>query len=208
MKISIYQNNKKVYTGYTKSVNEVELIKEFGEHPLAGTHQGDVLHNGDVVEVEIGNDNMQAGTYIYVNGLLTFAPVDLSKAEPMNGVRVLMVQPNFPACETRLISRLKPLQDAVSDHREPSLIEYSFPYPDDCMILGNEEAKLINMPLNRELNSEIYAGPIFVVKDDHYGNLIDLSDEEVKTYMDRIGEPQQFDDSVIQKSPYLRFFGY
>lgn len=208
MKISIYQNKKKVYTGYTKSINEDQFIKEFGEYPLQGTHQGSILQDGDIVAVEEGNENMPVGNYVFADGHLKAAEIDTSEFEEMDGVRALMMQPGFPAVETRLISSLKSLQNAVSDHREPSLIEYSFPYPDQCMILGNEEAKLINMPLNRVINGEVYAGPVFVVKDDNYGNLMDLSDEEVKIYMDRIGEPQKFDHSLIDKNPYLRYFGY
>jgi hypothetical protein len=76
------------------------------------------------------------------------------------------------------------------------------------MILGNEEAKLINMPLNREMNGELYAGRIFVVKDDNYGNLKDISDKNVSDYMRYAGEPGQFDEQSLENSPYLKFFGY
>ena len=213
MKTSVYHNLgdgsfKKAYVGYTKSQNVKELISEFHDRPLPGTYQGDVLQDGDVIVVEEPGTFLDKGSYVYEKDGLKPTEFDQSQAEEMDGVRVLMMQPGMKACETRLVSSLKSLQNAVSDHREPSLIEYSFPYPDDCMILGNEEAKLINMPLNREMNGEVYAGPIFVVKDDKCGNLKDISDENVDYYMKHAGEPRQFNDELMEHSPYLKYFGY
>ena len=50
---------------------------------------------------------------------------------------------------------LAALQRAVSDHCEESFIEYTYPFEDDCMILGNEEAKLNGMEGNRRLGESI-----------------------------------------------------
>ena len=213
MKTSVYHNlgdgeYKKAYVGYTKSQNISELISEFKDYPLPGTYQGEPLKDGDVIAVEEKGSYLDRGNYVYEKGNLVPTNFDPTQAQDMDGVRVLMMQPGMKACETKLVSSLKSLQAAVSDHREPSLIEYSFPYPDDCMILGNEEAKLINMPLNRYMNGEVYAGPIFVVKDDNYGNLKDITDEDVKEYMDKVGEPGQFNDVEMDNSPYLKYFGY
>jgi hypothetical protein len=213
MKTSVYHkledgSYKKAYVGYTKSQDMDSLISEFHDYPLPGTYQGERLKDGDVISVEEPGKFLDKGNYVYTNGTLKPTSFDVESAEEMDGVRVLMMQPGFKAVETKLVSSLKSLQNAVSDHREPSLIEYSFPYPDDCMILGNEEAKLINMPLNREMNGELYAGPIFVVKDDNYGNLKDISDKNVSDYMRYAGEPGQFDEQSLENSPYLKFFGY
>ena len=213
MKTSVYHNlgdgeYKKAYVGYTKSQSLSELISEFRDYPLPGTYQGEGLKDGDVISVEEKGSFLDRGNYVYEKGNLLPTSFDPTRAQEMDGVRVLMMQPGMKACETRLVSSLKSLQMAVSDHREPSLIEYSYPYPDDCMILGNEEAKLINMPLNRSMNGEIYAGPIFVVKDDNYGNLKDITDEDVSEYMEKVGEPGQFNDMELDNSPYLKYFGY
>ena len=213
MKTSVYHclgdgEYKKAYVGYTKSQDLNELISEFGERPLPGTYQGEPLKEGDIISVEEKGSFLDEGSYVYEKGTLVPTSFDSTQAEDMDGVRVLMMMPGMKACETKLVSSLKALQNAVSDHREPSLIEYSYPYPDDCMILGNEEAKLINMPLNRYMNGEIYAGPIFVVKDDGYGNLKDISDEDVEEYMDKVGEPGQFNEQEFDNSPYLKYFGY
>ena len=217
MKVTIYQNSKMVFTGYTKATTEEELFEEFGEYPLPVTHQGKALKDGDIVKIE-DSDSILDGMYKYfdacgpkASGLyeVIFSQEELDNLEQMDGVRVLWCKPGFPAVETRLTNTLKALQDAVSDHRKPALIEYSFPLPDDCMILGNEEAKLINMPLNRTINGEIYAGNIYVVKDDHYGNLRDLSDGDIAEYMERIGKAEVFVKSdLLKKSPYLKYFGY
>ena len=225
MYIEIYQNKKCVYKGFTHAETLGDVCEEFGrdDKPLPGTHQGRSLINGDIVrisyndkasydkarEFSIGTDSV----YEYVGGMV-FKPANpvvassIQSFEDMDGVKVVMMQPGFPAVVTRIRSTLKELQNAVSDHREPSLIEYSFPYPDSVMILGNEEAKLINMPLNRTLNDEVYAGTIFVVKDDQCGNLIDLSDVEIDRYLQKHGAPEKFDEKVLDTSPYLKFFGY
>lgn len=210
MYIEIYQNNKCVYNGYTHAETLKDIDEEFGsDKPLPGTHQGGRLKAGDIVKVKF-SDNDEPRYYNYIEDGV-FKCVEKGRSfdfDEMSGVKVIMMQPGFPAVITRIRSNLKDLQNAVSDHREPSLIEYSFPYPDDCMILGNEEAKLINMPLNRELNGELYAGTIFVVKDDGYGNLTDLSDNEIDVYMKRNGQPETFDESAIRAHPYMKYFGY
>ena len=212
MYIAIFQNNKCVYNGYTHAKTLNDVYEEFGtDKPLPGTHQGTPLTDGDIVRISVYDDLNTISPFQdfeYV-GNKVFKPANaLPNFEDMNGVKVVMMQPGFPAVVTRIRSTLKELQNAVSDHREPSLIEYSFPYPDSVMILGNEEAKLINMPLNRTLNGEVYAGTIFVVKDDQCGNLIDLSDEEINRYMSKHGQPEKFDEKVLDTSPYLKFFGY
>lgn len=209
MLVTIYQNKKMVYTGYTNAKTEEEIIKEFTGETLPTTHQGTTLRSGDVVVVEeTAEGDIREGTYAYTNGVLAFFPANVRDYEPMDGVRCIMMQPGMPAVVTRIRSTLKELQRAVSDHGEPSLIEYSFPYPDECMVLGNEEAKLINMPMNRYMNGEIYCGPIYIVKDDNYGNLKDLTEGDIEAYMDRDEECRNISERHIDASPYLKYFGY
>ena len=51
------------------------------------------------------------------------------------------------------------------------------------MILGNEEAKLNGMEGNRRLGNGIYAGPIFVTRDDGIGGLCSLTKEQVLSHI-------------------------
>jgi hypothetical protein len=104
---------------------------------------------------------------------------DKSQASEMEGIRMLMILPHHSPIETYVRDELDSLQLAVSDHGEDALIEFTYPFDDDCMILGNEEAKLNGMEGNRRLGESIYAGPIFITRDDGVGGLCNLTDEQV-----------------------------
>ena len=75
---------------------------------------------------------------------------------------------------------------------------YTYPFDDDCMILGNEEAKLCGMEGNRRLFGSVYAGPIFITRDNGEGDLCDLTDEQVKTYGEMFAIPEDM------KQPFLK----
>ena len=116
-----------------------------------------------------------------------------------HGAKSIKLLPGEPAEVCYLKSELKALQNAVSDHGEPSLIEYSFPFRDsDNMILGNEEAKLINMEPNRIINGELYCGPIYIVRDDNHGNLTSLSEEDINKYLEMFKDSTPPSDEDIR----------
>jgi len=116
-----------------------------------------------------------------------------------HGAKSIKLMPGQPPEICYLLSTLKDLQNAVSDHGEPSLIEYSFPFPDsDNMILGNEEAKLIHMEPNRIINGELYCGPIYIVRDDNYGNLIDVPEADINKYLEMFKDPTPPTDEEIE----------
>ena len=213
LKMTVYQktfansNFAKVYTAYSAATSQKEIIEELAGASLPTTHQGTALKTGDIIVVEkVINGNLSEGTYVYTGEELIkqLTPIDLSNAEKMKGALCLMMQPGFPAVITRIQSNLKALQRAVSDHGEPSLIEYCFPYPDDCMVLKNEEAELINMPLNRSMSGEIFRGPIYIVKDNNYGELKDLSPGDIEWYLEQ-DESRRIKDEV-NANPYLKAY--
>jgi hypothetical protein len=109
---------------------------------------------------------------------------------------------------TYVKDELDDLQRAVSDHCEDAYIEYTYPFDDDCMILGNEEAKLNGMEGNRRLGSSIYAGPIFVTRDDGVGGLCSLTDEQVLKYSEMFAEPQDISPEEVQSDTGFTFYGW
>ena len=103
---------------------------------------------------------------------------------------------------------LSSLQRAVSDHCEEAFIEYTYPFDDDCMILGNEEAKLCGMEGNRRLFGSVYAGPIFITRDNGEGDLCALTDEQVKTYGEMFAVPEDISPAEVQRDVGFTFYGW
>ena len=133
---------------------------------------------------------------------------DKAQATEMYGIRMLMILPHHPPIETYVKDELDSLQMAVSDHGEDSYIEYTYPFDDDCMILGNEEAKLIGMEGNRRLGESIYAGPIFITRDDGVGGLCSLTDEQVTKYSEMFAEPHDISPEETQADVGFTLYGW
>ena len=133
---------------------------------------------------------------------------DKAQATEMDGIRMLMILPHHPPIETYVKDELDSLQMAVSDHGEDSYIEYTYPFDDDCMILGNEEAKLIGMEGNRRLGESIYAGPIFITRDVGVGGLCSLTDEQVIKYSEMFAEPHDISPEETQADVGFTLYGW
>lgn len=121
---------------------------------------------------------------------------------------MLMILPHYPPIETYVKDKLDDLQRAVSDHCEESRIEYTYPFDDDCMILGNEEAKLNGMEGNRRLGNGVYAGPIFITGDDGVGGLCNLTDEQVLKYSEMFADPHDISFEEVQNDVGFTLYGW
>ena len=130
------------------------------------------------------------------------------KCAEMDGLRMLMIQPHKTPIVTYVKDELDSLQMAVSDHCEDAYIEYTYPFDDDCMVLGNEEAKLNGMEGNRRLGNSIYAGPIFITRDDGVGGLCSLTDEQVLKYSEMFAEPHDISPEETQADVGFTFYGW
>ena len=133
---------------------------------------------------------------------------DKAQATEMDGIRMLMILPHHPPIETYVKDELDSIQMAVSDNGEDSNIEYTYPFDDDCTILGNEEAKLIGMEGNRRLGESIYAGPIFITRDDGVGGLCSLTDEQVIKYSEMFAEPHDISPEETQADVGFTLYGW
>lgn len=76
------------------------------------------------------------------------------------------------------------------------------------MILGNEEAKLNGMEGNRRLGNGIYAGPIFVTRDDGVGGLCSLTKEQAQKYSEMFAKPQDISPEEVQSDCGFTFYGW
>ena len=149
----------------------------FNTEERPGTYQGHSLSVSDIVEVIGDSDGVEPGSYFVDSiGFEKLPDFDSTQCAEMDGLRMLMIQPHRTPIVTYVKDDLAFLQRAVSDHCEESYIEYTYPFDDDCMILGNEEAKLCGMEGNRRLFGSVFAGPIFITRDNGEGDLCALTD--------------------------------
>lgn len=177
------------------------------DHP--GTYQGHSLSVSDIVEVIGDSEDIESGSYFVDSiGFKKLPDFDSTQCAEMDGLRMLMIQPHRTPIVTYVKDDLAALQRAVSDHCEESYIEYTYPFEDDCMILGNEEAKLNGMEGNRRLGNGIYAGPIFVTRDDGIGGLCSLTEEQVQKYSEMFAKPQDISPEETQADVGFTFYGW
>lgn len=86
-------------------------------------------------------------------------------------------------------------------------MEVTYPFDDNAIVVGNEEARLNGMEGNRRINGEPYAGPMFIVGDDGEGNFCNLTDEQVEKYLRIFAEPDE-DITPEELEPHMTFFGF
>ena len=171
---SIY---KTVFDGDVDCVSLESVYELFNtNHPV--TYQGHSLSVSDVVEVcEDQNGNVVPGFYFCDSiGYRSLAEFDDAKTEPMHGKKMVIVEPHKPAYEALVEDSLEALQRAVGGY-----IEITYPFDDNAMVIGNEEAKLIGMEGNRRVGGSVYAGPLLIAADDGEGGTTDLTDKQVDT---------------------------
>lgn len=130
-----------------------EIFERFNKEKPEG-FTGRSLSVGDIVELK--------------DGLHYCEPIGWKKVEwrrpegpTIKGVRI---EPGKPAEAAEITNTLEGLQFEVEGY-----IEASYPFDDNVVVYGNEEAKLIGMEGNRRINGQIYAGPIIIVGDDGQG---------------------------------------
>lgn len=132
---------------------------------------------------------------------------DESLAQKADGLRVLEVRPCKPPFETRIPDTLESWQKAVSKYGEPSLMEITYPFEDNAVIVGNEEAKYNGMRGNRRLHNDVYCGQIFIVGDNN-GEFCDLTDEQIKKYSDMFAKPEDISEEEIVNATGFSIVGF
>lgn len=194
------------------SSTKIGETRYFTNPDAYGAEIEDSRYCGRPIQAEILEDQhiklTETGCFFCDNVGWKKVDFDTSQTEEMDGVRMLMILPHRPPVVTYVKDNLHDLQMAVSDHGEEALIEYTYPFDDDCMVLGNEEAKLNGMEGNRRLYGSIYAGPIYITRDDGVGGLCSLTDEQVQQYSEMFAEPHDISDEETQADVGFTTFGW
>ena len=75
--------------------------------------------------------------------------------------RAVILEPNKAAREEWIEDTLENLQSIVGGY-----IEVTYPFDDNAVVVGNEEAKLVGLKGNRHINGSVYAGNLIIIGDD------------------------------------------
>lgn len=111
-------------------------------------------------------------------------------------ITCLIVEPGKEPIITDLDNTLEAKQEVVGGY-----IETVYPFPDNVVLICNEEGKLNGSPLNRAVVDrdnnivDIISGTFIVVgipADPEMEDFVSLTPEQIDTYSDYYKEPQQF----------------
>ena len=223
MKVRIYQINKELDTknalfiglDYSENHGGVDLLTyscvfdgnlDFSdieevyalcnaEHPIG--YYGHSLSVSDIVETD-------DGCYFCDSiGFKKLADFDSSKAEPLIGRRMIVIEPHKAPYESVIPDKLESLQEAVGGY-----IEITYPFDDNAIVISNEESKLIGMNGNRRVNGQIYAGPMLISADDGSGELTDLTDEQIAKYTEIFRHPEEISREEVENDTGFTFYSF
>ena len=120
---------------------------------------------------------------------------DRSDRNASSSCLMLVLLPGERPYAAYIKDELKALQQAVR-----GFIEFTYPFDDNCIVIGNDEAKLIGMRGNRRINGEIYAGPLLFAGDGQDGELCSLTRRQIEKYSRRFARPELYTDEEVENS--------
>ena len=223
MKVRIYQINKELDTENALFMGFDFAEKHGGVDPLTYSCVFDGnLDFSDIEEVyELCNTEQPIGYYghsLSVSdivetddgcyfcdsiGFKKLTDFDSSKAQPMVGKRMLVIEPHKVPYEAVIPDNLESLQEAVSGY-----IEITYPFEDNAIVISNEESKLIGMNGNRRVNGQIYAGPMLISADDGSGELTDLTNEQIAKYTGMFRHPEEISREEVENDTGFAFYSF
>ena len=198
---SIY---KCVFRGVIAGEDLEDVYEAFNlyDRDYLGTYQGHSLSMSDVVELE--EDVASSRGSITQKGCYFCDSVGFKNIK----LRTLMILPGQKPIETRVDDSLESWQKAVSLRGEDSMMEVTYPFEDNAVVVGNEEAKLIGMQGNRRFGDSIYAGPLYIVNDDGYGGFCDLSNRQIEKYSKMFETPEEITADEVQGDVGFKIIGF
>lgn len=119
-----------------------------------------------------------------------------------NKIKVLLVEPGLPPAVKEIGNDLASLQAEVG-----GLIE-CISFPNGCVVVCNEEAKLAEMPPNRRLGADIICGPFFVCDTTRSGEFCSLSKSKIAEYSQLFSEVPAFSGEEPELEPRMTFIGF
>ena len=193
----------RVFTGEIvgKSLEDVFQTFNLQNVPL---HRGHSLSVSDVVELCEPVGELAAGFYFCDS--VGFEPIsfDASLAQaPDNLCRVLVLEPHRTPYESEIADELESLQRAVD-----GFIEFTYPFDDNTIVCGNEEAKLKGLEPNRRVYGSVYCGTLLLIGDDGDGGCMSLTDEQIQQYSEMFAQPEDISQEEAQADTGFIFFGF
>ena len=184
-----------VYEGPVPDADPEAVFQQFNVSPPP-LHRGWSMSVSDVVEV--------GGKFLIVDGF-GFQEIEFDASQtqkPTDLLQVVVIEPGLPAYEGEIGPDLDSMQRAVG-----GLIEVSYPFRDNAVIVGNDEAKLINMEGNRHIAGQVYAGPLFIIGDDGEGGFCSLTDTQAAEYCQEFAQPEDITFEEVQADTGITFYG-
>ena len=193
----------RVFTGEIpgKTLEDVFQVFNTGGHRL---HRGHSLSVSDIVELRDPAGDTPAGFYFCDS--VGFEPVDFDPGlaqAPDNLCRILVLEPHRRPYESEVADELSCLQRAVGGH-----IEMTYPFEDNSIVVGNDEAKLEGLEGNRRVYGSVYAGNLFLVGDDGEGGLMSLTDEQLQKYGDMFAQPEDISQDEVEADTGFICYGF
>lgn len=184
-------------------LEDVAGLLEREDLPVGGYKR---LSKDDIVEVVRGSETVPRGEYVF-NGTEFERSCVMSDmcgwTKYLNGKRMLWIEPGKIPLEMCIPDELYTLQRAVG-----GLIEFTYPFNDNVIVIGDDEAKLKGAKGNRRINGEIYAGKILIAGDGEGGKITDLTSEQIEKYKKLLGEPEIITHAEINRSMRMMFIPY
>lgn len=166
------------------------------EHPVG--YNGHSLSPSDVVELEDGTCH-----FCDTLGFKELKDFDPSKTIPLEGRRMIVLEPHKAPYVMQIPDELEALQQAVGGY-----IEVTYPFDDNAILIGNEEAKLIGLEGNRRIGHSIYAGNLLIAADDGEGGTTDLTDEQISKYTQMFQQPEDISHEEVQGDMHFQFIAF
>ena len=190
---SIYDE---VYSGPVPDTDPEAIFEQFNTNPPP-LHRGRSMSTSDVVEV--------GGKYLFVDRIgFQEVAFDASLTQKPEGLhRVVVIEPGLPAYTGEIGPDLKSMQRAVGGH-----IEVTCPFNDAVAVVGNDEAKLINMEGNRHIAGQVYAGPLLIIGDDGEGGFCSLTDGQAAEYCQQFAVPEEITMEEVQADMGMEFHAW
>ena len=116
-----------------------------------------------------------------------------------NELRVLMVEPHKAPYEAKIRDDLADLQKAVGGYIE--IVSNG----DGTLIVCNEEGKLNGMEGNRRIESDVIAGPFFVVGEQGE-DFRSLTEDELAKYKERFKEIEDISQDEVDEAMRMEFY--
>lgn len=108
-------------------------------------------------------------------------------------MKVVLVEPHEKPRVIEIENSLEAEQTVVG-----GLIEVSyFEEDENCVLISNEEAKLIGMEGNRRTDAGIIAGPFFIcgTTEDRFRG---LTDDEIQKYLEKFDQPEDISTDEVE----------